>query len=126
MKYLIFIFILIIINSCDSSYTSNDSEMNNSINSYSCSAYSEDNSQVLDNTTNSDTVINKVNNDLQYLFSILGQAQVQEYMELVGLVTMFGLIAIMIQHHIVYCGQVKVGLRMLSLYLSPSMMNKKN
>lgn len=61
MKYLIFIFILIIINSCDSSYTSNDSEMNNSINSYSCSAYSEDNSQVLDNTTNSDTVINKVN-----------------------------------------------------------------
>ena len=62
MRYLIFLLIQISLISCDSSYTSNDSEMNNSIKSYSCSDYSEDNSQIVDNTTNSNNVTNKVNN----------------------------------------------------------------
>ena len=51
-----------IVISCDSSYTSNDAEMNSSINSYSCSAYTENTTDIVDNTTNQNTVINKVNN----------------------------------------------------------------
>ena len=62
MRILIFIFLQVTVISCDSSYTANDSEMNSSINSYSCSAYTEDTTDIVDNTTNQNTVINKVNN----------------------------------------------------------------
>ena len=62
MRIFIIIFIQMTVISCDSSYTSNDAEMNSSINSYSCSAYTEDTTDIVDNTTNQNTVINKVNN----------------------------------------------------------------